>query len=224
MGKASPGPQRDLFARHPAGRLYPIVDSDVCAAAGRAPEDVAQAFLAAGAAVLQLRCKHLPSGAFLELANRVNEHARTAGASLFINDRADIAAISGAHGLHVGQDDLRPLDARSVIGQAAVLGLSTHTKDQWDAAVLEPVSYVAIGPAFATGTKETGYSAVGLTTISAAAAVAASRGLPTVAIGGITLENAVSVIASGAAAVAVISDLLKGDPEARCRAFLRSLE
>jgi thiamine-phosphate pyrophosphorylase len=102
--------------------------------------------------------------------------------------------------------------------------LSTHTPEQWDAAVREPVSYIAIGPAFGTGTKDTGYTAVGLEIVSSASAAAAKRGLPTVAIGGITLGNAKSVIDAGASSVAVISDLLSIDPEKRCREFLRALE
>jgi thiamine-phosphate pyrophosphorylase len=204
-------------------RLYPIVDADVCAALGRAPADVARAFLSAGATWLQLRCKSMASGAFLDLTTLVLAEARAAGATLIVNDRADVAALSGAPGLHVGQTDLTPADARSVIGPDAILGLSTHTKEQWDAAVREPISYMAIGPAFGTGTKDTGYTAVGLAVVRHAAAAAAARGLPTVAIGGITLENAASVIEAGVASVAVISDLVKGDPEARCRAFLRNL-
>lgn len=196
----------------------------MCAATGRATEDVARAFLAAGARVMQLRCKGMASGAFLDLANRILEDSRAAGGTLIINDRADVVALSGADGLHVGQDDLLPADARSVIGPAPILGLSTHSKRQWDLAVREPVSYIAIGPAFTTGTKATGYEAVGLATITAASAAAAAQGLPTVAIGGITIDNAVSVIEAGAASVAVISDLVKGDPETRCRAFLRILE
>ena len=213
-----------FFAPNPAGRLYPIVDAEVCAAAGRATEDVARAFLAAGARVLQLRCKHMGSGAFLDLAGRILDDTRAAGGTLIINDRADVAAVCGAHGLHVGQDDLCPADCRAVIGPTTILGLSTHTKEQWDAAGLEPISYLAIGPAFPTGTKQTGYDAAGLGVIRAASTSAAARGLPAVAIGGITIDNAVSVIDAGAAAVAVISDLVKGDPEARCRAFLRILE
>jgi len=143
---------------------------------------------------------------------------------VIVNDRADIAALSNATGLHVGQDDLMPADARRVIGDAAILGLSTHTRQQWEAAAVEPISYMAIGPVFGTGTKDTGFAAVGLDTVRRAAAAAGQHGLPTVAIGGITLETAQSVIDAGAASVAVISDLLKGDPEARCRALLRILE
>lgn len=204
-------------------RLYAIVDADVCAAANRAPADVARAFLSAGAGWLQLRCKHLPSGAFLDLANAVLVDAGAAGATLVINDRADVARLSGAPGLHVGQEDLTPSDARTVVGADTILGLSTHTAAQWNQAVLEPIDYMAIGPAFGTGTKDTGYAAVGLSVVTQASAVAAGQGLPTVAIGGITVDNAASVIAAGASSVAVISDLLKGEPEARCRAFLRAL-
>jgi thiamine-phosphate pyrophosphorylase len=111
-----------------------------------------------------------------------------------------------------------------VIGDEPLLGLSTHTREQWEAAVREPVGYIAIGPVFGTGTKDTGYAAVGLETVGRAAAAATREGLPTVAIGGITRDNAASVIEAGAASVAVISDLLHGDPEAACRAFLRILE
>lgn len=206
-----------------AGPLYPIVDAHVCASVGRAPLDVARAFLSAGARWLQLRCKDMASGAFLDLANQTLEYSRDAGAVLIINDRADIAALSGADGLHVGQDDLTVADSRRVIGDSPILGLSTHTREQWEDAVGESISYMAIGPAFGTATKATGYEAVGLEVITVAAAAAAARGLPTVAIGGITIENAASVIDAGATSVAVISDLVKGDPEARCRAFLRSL-
>ena len=208
----------------PAGRLYAIVDADVCERANRAPLDVARAFLSAGATLIQLRCKSWGSGAFLDLAAAVVEDARRAHAVIIVNDRADVAALSHAHGLHVGQEDLLPRDARTVIGKDALLGLSTHTPEQWESAVKEPVTYIAIGPVFGTGTKDTGYQAIGLGTVSRAAAAATAAGLPTVAIGGITLENAVSVIDAGAASVSVISDLLKGDPETRCRAFLRILE
>ena len=165
----------------------------------------------------------MASGPFLELAGRILEDADSAGATLIINDRADITTLSGAHGLHVGQDDLSPLDSRRVIGDSAILGLSTHTREQWEQAVREPISYMAIGPAFGTETKNTGYTAVGLGPVKDASAIARARGLPTVAIGGITLENAPSVIEAGASSVAVISDLVKDDPEARCRAFLRTL-
>lgn len=173
---------------------------------------------------MQLRCKSMASGAFLDLAQRIVDDARATNAVVIINDRADVAVLSDAHGLHVGQTDLTPADARSVIGPDPILGLSTHTPEQWTAAIRAPISYLAIGPAFGSGTKDTGYKAVGLNVVSKASAAAAAHGLPAVAIGGITIDNAVSVIEAGASSVAVISDLLTGDPEARCRAFLRILE
>ena len=105
-------------------RLYAIVDVDACAAAGHPATDVARAFLSAGVRLLQLRCKSGGSGAFLELAHTINTDARQAGAMLVINDRADIAALCTADGLHVGQDDLTPSDARAVVG-AGMTGLTT---------------------------------------------------------------------------------------------------
>jgi thiamine-phosphate pyrophosphorylase len=143
-----------------------------------------------------------------------------------VNDRADVARLAGADGLHVGQDDLTPRGARAVLGDAAMLGLSTHTHAQIQAAVEEPVSYIAIGPVFGSVTKATGYDAVGLEMVRAAAAgqAAAPAVLPVVAIGGITLERAGDVIAAGAASVAVIGDLLRGgDPERRVGEYVDRL-
>jgi thiamine-phosphate pyrophosphorylase len=126
--------------------------------------------------------------------------------------------------VHVGQDDLPATAVRGLLGDAGELGLSTHTSEQLARALLEPVSYLAIGPVFGTATKPTGYAPIGLEMVRDAAARAGATGLPVVAIGGITLENAVSVLQAGAASVAVISDLLAhGDPEARTRAFVERL-
>lgn len=195
----------------------------MCASAGRAPLDVARAFLGAGARLLQLRFKAMAGGAFLDLARTILEDANAAGATLIINDRADIAALSNAPGLHLGQADLSPADARAVVGSSSVLGLSTHTREQWEQALREPIDYAAVGPVFGSATKQTGYEAVGLDVVREMSNRATAGGLPAVAIGGITIENAVSVIEAGAASVAVIADLLKGDPEARCRDFIRAL-
>jgi len=204
--------------------VYAIVDADACASAGRAPIDVARAFLGAGAQLLQLRFKAMASGPFLELARTILADADAAGATLIINDRADITALANAPGLHVGQSDLSPADARAVIGSSAILGLSTHTRAQWEQALAEPISYAAIGPVFGSATKRTGYEAIGLEVVREMSQAATAAGLPAVAIGGITIENAASVIEAGAASVAVIGDLLKGDPEARCREFIRTLK
>ena len=215
----SPRPQPSLNLP----RLYAIVDAEACARARRAPLDVARAFLSAGVRCMQLRMKGWDSGPFLDLARAVADEATRAGCTVFINDRADIAALSAAHGLHVGQEDLSPSRARRIVGPTTAIGLSTHTQAQWESAVSEPIEYLAIGPVYGTGTKATGYDAVGLQMVRAASARAAAAGLPVVAIGGITLDTAAAVIDAGAASVAVISDLLEGEPEARAGAYLRRL-
>lgn len=203
-------------------RLHAIVDVDASTRAGLAPLDVARAFLDGGARFLQLRAKTLGSRAFLELADACVALARARNASIIINDRIDIARVSKADGVHLGQDDVPPAAARQLLGEAAIVGFSTHTLEQVEAALREPVSYIAVGPVFGTRSKETGYDAVGLTLVSAAARLAGK--VPLVAIGGITIETASSVVDAGAASVAVISDLLtRGHPEQRTRAFLERL-
>jgi len=204
--------------------LNAIVDVDVSARHGWTPLDVAKAFLAGGATFLQLRAKVLGGSAFLDLASAMTALARGAGAMVVVNDRADIARLADADGVHVGQDDLAQNDVRTIVGERAIVGLSTHTVQQIERAVGEPVGYLAIGPVFGSVTKSTGYDRVGLPMVAAAAARAHVRGLPLVAIGGITLDAAPPVIEAGADAVAVIGDLLStGDPERRVRDYLRAL-
>jgi thiamine-phosphate pyrophosphorylase len=164
----------------------------------------------------------LPSAAFLALCDEVVAAGTAAGAQIVVNDRVDLARLSRAAGVHIGQEDVPPRAARQQLGPDAIVGLSTHTIGQLEAALREPVSYVAVGPVFGTATKDTGYQPVGLDLVREAAARAA--GLPIVAIGGITLERAPAVLAAGAAAVAVIGDLLAGsDPGARVAAYARAL-
>ena len=203
-------------------KLTAIVDLEVAARAGWTPLDLARACLDGGARLLQLRAKHLASASFLALADDLVRVARRYDAAVIVNDRVDIARLSGAAGVHVGQDDLPPVDARQLLGPLAIIGFSTHSVEQVASTVREPVSYVAVGPVFGTQTKDTGYSPVGLELVRHASERAGA--LPVVAIGGITLATAASVVASGAASVAVISDLLVGgDPSARVRAYLRDL-
>ncbi len=204
-------------------RLYAIVDTEACARAGRAPADVSRAFLDAGVRLLQLRAKGIESGVFVDLARRIQADVAAAGARLVINDRADVAAIAGAAGVHVGQDDLSAADARKIVGAEAIVGVSTHTPSQIHAALDAPLSYIAVGPVYGTQTKETGYEAVGLALVAYAAEAASARALPVIAIGGITLERAPAVIAAGAASVAVIGGLLDGDPGTRALAYLAAL-
>ena len=187
----------------------------------RAPLDVGRAFVAGGARVIQIRAKTWGSGPFLELAQKLGEDARAVRATVIVNDRADIAAIAGL-GVHVGQEDLPAAEARKLVGDRLV-GLSTHTDEQMKAAVHEPVSYIAVGPVFGTTTKDTGYQAIGLERVRHAAAIVSRDGLPLVAIGGITHDRARSVIDAGADSVAIISDLVAGNPEERVRLLLAAL-
>ena len=204
--------------------LCAICDADVCARTGWAVADLAAACLAGGATFLQIRAKELSSAALLAVVMEVVRRADGSGALIIVNDRADIARVAAAGGVHVGQDDLAPAAVRLVLEPTAVVGLSTHTDDQVRDAVQQPVDYVAIGPIFDTRTKSTGYDAVGLAAVRRTAATAGPRGLPVVAIGGITLGTAPAVLEAGAASVAVIGDLLStGDPEARVKQYLRAL-
>lgn len=193
--------------------------------AARAGWDVsrlAQAFLDGGARLIQLRAKTLPSGRFLEHAQHLVEAAAPYGAAVIVNDRVDLALLACAAGVHLGQEDLAPAKARELLGPNAVIGYSTHTIDQLEAAVREPITYVAVGPIFGTHTKQTGYEPVGLDLVRHAVRLAGGR--PVVAIGRITLATAPEVIAAGATSVAVISDLLTGgDPAAQVRRFVDAL-
>lgn len=204
----------------PTPFLYPIVDTDVCAARGLDPGAVARAYLTAGARVLQLRHKGASSAGFLALADDLVRQARDCGAAIIVNDRPDIALLSGAAGVHVGQDDLSVADVRRVLGGQPVVGVSTHDEAQVDAALATTATYVAVGPIFGTATKDTGYPPRGLALIQ----YAAGRGKPVVAIGGITLENARHAIDAGATGLAVITGLLNGDPQALARAFIERLQ
>jgi thiamine-phosphate pyrophosphorylase len=198
-------------------RLYPILDIDLCRERRLEPLAILTAFLAGGARFLQLRDKSPFTGERLACADAVVARAHAAGARVIVNDRADIARLSGADGVHVGQGDLAVDEARQILGPDAIVGLSTHDEAQIDAAARTTATYIAVGPIYATATKDTGYPARGLDLVRRAALT----GRPVVAIGGITLERAPEVLAAGASSVAVISDLLAGDPEERVRQFLR---
>ena len=203
-------------------RLYAMVDEDVAHAHGWAPPELARALMAGGARVIQLRAKAADGRTCLAWADAIVEAARPTGTLVIVNDRADVARMAGAAGVHVGQDDLSVGAVRRMVGEAALVGLSTHTTAHLDAAATEAVSYVAVGPIFGSGSKATGYAPVGLDLVRYAVERWPAR--PVVAIGGITLERAPAVLAAGAAAVAVISDLLVDEsPERRARAYVERL-
>jgi len=191
-------------------------------ARGWDPLDLSAAVLAGGARLLQVRAKELASGEFLRLCDGVTALASREDALVIVNDRADLARLSGAAGVHVGQEDLSVDAVRALLGPVALVGLSTHDEGQIVEGGASGASYLAVGPVFDTSTKATPYAAGGLALVRLAAT--RGGGKPVVAIGGITLERAPAVIAAGAASVAVIADLLVGgDPAARVRAYLRAL-
>jgi thiamine-phosphate pyrophosphorylase len=201
--------------------IYPIIDTVLCRDRAIDPVALAEACVRGGARLLQLRARKDESSADLTaLAERIVGVAHAAGARVIVNDRADIARLAHADGVHVGQTDLPVAAARAIVGDDAIVGISTHDRDQIDAALSGAASYVAVGPVFLTATKDTGYSPRGLDLVR----YAAGRGKPIVAIGGITLERAAEVVAAGASALAVISDILvHDDPETRVRAFVERL-
>jgi thiamine-phosphate pyrophosphorylase len=171
--------------------------------------------LAGGATVVQLRLKHTPDGAALELARFAAARARAAGALLFVNDRFDLALLAGADGVHLGQDDLAPEQLPADARARLLVGFSTHTAEQLAASRARPIDYVAFGPVFGTGSKESEYGARGLDALRDAARGA---GRPLVAIGGISAENVGAVRAAGASAAAVISAVADApDPAAATR-------
>jgi thiamine-phosphate pyrophosphorylase len=197
-------------------RLYAILDVDAVTARGLEPRAVADGWIESGVRLIQLRAKNLASGEFLQLAKDLvkrahagnSSRAENAGISILINDRADIALMSGADGVHVGQEDLRPKNLRG-LRDLRVIGLSTHNLDQLREALGEPADYFAIGPVFPTSSKANADPVVGLEGVSAARALLDSRGdrRPLVAIGGITPETAPDVFRAGASSVAMISAL-----------------
>jgi thiamine-phosphate pyrophosphorylase len=204
----------------PEPYVYPIIDTAACEARGIDPVALAEACVLGGARQLQLRAKAESSGRILELADRMVALGRESGTAIVINDRADLARLAGAAGVHVGQTDLPVEAVRGILGAVAVVGVSTHDRAQIDRALRTSATYVAVGPVFLTGTKDTGYSPRGLDLLR----YASGKGKPVVAIGGITLDHVDGIVEAGATGLAVITDILSsGDAEARVRAFVSRL-
>jgi thiamine-phosphate pyrophosphorylase len=185
-------------------------------------EDTTKKLIDAGVRALQYRNKKGSSGEVLEVARGLAGIARSTGVNFFVNDRADIAQLCGASGVHVGQEDLGVEQARAVLGAEGWVGVSTHNGAQFRAAAQTSADYIAVGPVFGTSTKENPDPVVGTELIRSVRALTQK---PIVAIGGITLERAVDVIEAGADSVAVISDILRAeDPAHRAGQFIRRLE
>jgi thiamine-phosphate pyrophosphorylase len=184
-------------------RLYPILDTSLLALREMSLEDAVQILLELEVSWLQIRHKQAFDSPLLNSLERCVRRAQSTHSRLILNDRADIATMLGI-GVHVGQDDLPPTEARALLGPDAIVGFSTHNRRQLTAAVSLPLTYAAIGPIFPTASKQNPDPVVGLSTLSELAPLSP---VPLVAIGGITLANAASVIHAGAEKVAVISAL-----------------
>jgi thiamine-phosphate pyrophosphorylase len=194
-------------------RLYAIIDAGLLA--HRVPPekltaaicDFAAQLATSGVTIFQYRAKKLSSR---EMLSHARELRRALGPdrTLFMNDRADLCLAAGFDGVHLGQDDLSPEGARIILGDRLWIGVSTHSVEQAKLAADGKADYLAIGPVFATATKENPDPVVGLEGVRAVRALTTK---PLVAIGGITRANARSVIEAGADSVAVIGDLL-ADP------------
>lgn len=196
--------------------LIVVTDPDC---GGRDLVDVVRAALRGGAPAIQLRMKDAPAREMVEVAHALLALTKPAGALLFVNDRVDVAVISGADGAHVGQDDLPVAAARRVSPPGFLLGVSAETVELAMQAEEEGADYVGVGPVYTTGSKADAGEPIGLGRI---AEVAASVRIPVVGIGGIAIGNARSVVESGAAGVAVISAVMRADdPELAARELLR---
>ena len=200
-------------------RLYVITDPK--ASRGRPDLQVAEAAIAGGADVLQLRDKEASSGRLYEVALRLRKLTRDAGIPFIVNDRLDIALAAGADGVHVGQTDLPVSVVRKIVGPAGILGVSVVTVEEAVLAERDGADYLGIGPVFeARGTKPDAGLPLGVECI---ARIRRRCGLPIVAIGGINAENARTVREAGADAVAVISAVVSADDMAHAARRLKRI-
>ncbi len=198
-------------------RLYAIIDT--CQIDERSPNAVLEVLLSAGVKLIQYRSKRASSQELFETSRQIAARAGRVNALFIVNDRADVARVVDADGVHVGQEDLPVGLARRVLGPRKLVGCSTHVLAQVMEADRSSADYIAFGPVFPTESKERPDPVVGLEGLREARKLTRK---PLAAIGGITVHNARAVIEAGADSVAVISDLLRApDPGARAREFLR---
>jgi thiamine-phosphate pyrophosphorylase len=196
-------------------RLYAIIDPSLLTISEL---DLAEALAGSGVELIQYRNKTASSRQFFEISKQLSSALGPRGVRLIVNDRADIALLAGAGGVHVGQDDLSVEDARAICGPDRWVGVSTHTLEQLAAADRTSADYIALGPIFPTATKKNPDPVVGTELLRKARRMTKK---PLVAIGGITLEHAAEVYHAGADSLAVIRDLTcVPNPAVRAREYL----
>jgi len=194
-------------------QFYAMVDPS----GGHDPVELAEMLLAAGARILQLRLKETPGREFLLAARAIAPRCRARGAVFIVNDRVDIAILAEADGVHLGQTDLPLAAAREIIGASKIIGISTHNAAMARAAEEGGADYIGFGPMYPGGLKNTaaGQGLANLREIRAAVRI------PIVAIGGITEASMPEVLAAGADAAAIITDVVKApDISAKVRALI----
>jgi thiamine-phosphate pyrophosphorylase len=204
-------------ARVASVRIYLITDAAplVCPI-----ESFLEEAVAGGVGMVQLREKTLDDIRLLDVARRFAWTCRRLGVPFIVNDRPDIAQLADADGVHLGQEDLPAADVRRIVGADAIIGLSTHTPAQVDAARSSPVDYIGVGPVWATPTKP-GRVAVGLGLVQYAAAHAA---MPFFAIGGIDPSTAADVVGAGAKSVSVLRWIAQSaEPRGAAQAMMHAL-
>jgi thiamine-phosphate pyrophosphorylase len=180
---------------------------------------LAETLAESGVELIQYRNKKLSSRELLENSSRLSKRLAQPGVRFIVNDRPDIALLSGAGGVHVGQDDLGVEEARAICGPGRWVGVSTHTLQQVAAADRTSADYVAFGPIFPTTTKQNPDAVVGTELLRRARQITRK---PLVAIGGITLERAAEVYAAGADSLAVIRDLIcAANPAERAQQYFK---
>ena len=199
--------------------LYAILDPILTA---QPLPQVAEALVTAGVELIQLRDKRSPAGVVFRNVKEMGIRFASSRVRIIVNDRPDIAAIAGAGGVHVGQDDLPVEAARQICGDGLWVGVSTHNLTQLRDADRTSADYIAVGPIFPTATKDNPDPVVGVDLLRAARQLTRK---PLVAIGGITVESAADVFRAGADCVAVIRDLLVArDPAQRAHEYLAVAE
>ena len=189
-------------------KIYPITDTRI---SGLSHAEQVKRLINGGAKIIQLREKYAAPKDFFIDAEKALKIARENDVKIIINDRADIALALNADGVHLGQDDLSPTNAREILGEKMIIGFSTHNLRQAIEAVKLPIDYLAIGPIFTTKTKENPENTVGIETVKQLRQ--AIENFPLVAIGGISLDNFQEVLSYGADSVAIISALLSESNE-----------
>lgn len=195
--------------------LYAILDPSL--APGPAME-LAEIWAESGVRLIQYRDKSSSPAHVCAQTKELVARLSQGSALLIVNDRPDIAAIAGAAGVHVGQDDLPVEQARRICAPPRWVGVSTHNLDQVRAAAATSADYIAVGPIFPTGTKQNPDPVVGIEFLREARRLTRK---PLIAIGGITLDRTADVLRAGADSIAVIRDLVSaGDPAVRAREFV----